>query len=70
MDTLAADISVWISENKTIFTIIFWSIATVGIVFAYLMFKKFRDFIINYGKKTARHYIEKVDPDLEEMDGQ
>lgn len=54
--------------SKTTITILYWGIFAPALVIGLtILFIKLRDRIINYGKTTARKYMEKYDPDLEDQ---
>ncbi len=54
--------------DKTTFAVVYWIVAVAIIIGVYFLFAKLRDFVINYGKKTTRKYMDKIDPNLDEVD--
>ena len=56
------------TKAQIIFSIIYWTIGIVIIFGVYFLFKFLNKKLIEWGKNTARAYLDKIDPDEEELE--
>lgn len=54
--------------NQTFFIVTYWIISLAIVVAVYLFFVFLRKKIVAWGRKLAKNYMDKIDPDLESVD--